>query len=149
MESVPTGVEGNALSLSIRHVEIDSGAPLSEVGFSGTAVQSVLRIRVPFNNDTAFVGSHPSVGPRNITFTQFQGGVNNAVNAGNGTTQLRLTGMTERLPLGILLQDSDFLGENPLGDDATALKTSPAGIRPVQTRLPLTGGGEEFTRFLG
>jgi len=149
LEAVPTGEEGNNLSLSIRHREIDPGAPLSEVGPSGTAIETALRIRVPTNNDTAFVGTHPSFGAHNITFTQFRGGVNSAVNAGNGTTQLRLTGMTERLPLGILLQDSDFLGENPLGDDATALKTSPAGIRPVQTLLPLTSGGEEFTRFLG
>jgi hypothetical protein len=79
----------------------------------------------------------------------FSGGVDDVVNAGDGTTQLRLTGMTERLPLGILLQDSDFLGENPLNDTASAMKTSPAGIRPLQTVLPLTNGGEEFTRFLG
>jgi len=79
----------------------------------------------------------------------FSGGADIRVNAGDGTTQLRLTGMTERLPLGILLQDSDFLGENILGDTATSMKTSPAGLRPVQTVLPLTTGGEEFTRFMG
>lgn len=79
----------------------------------------------------------------------FSGGEDEAVNGGDGTTQLRLTGMTERLPLGILLQDSDFLGENPLGDVATAMKTSPAGLRPLQTILPLTEGGEEFSRFIG
>jgi len=92
-----------------------------------------------------------SLGTRNsnLVASYLQGGSDIAVNGGNGTTQLQITGMTERLPLGILLQDSDFLGENPLGDTATAMKTSPAGMRPLQTVLPLTTGGEEFTRFLG
>jgi hypothetical protein len=71
------------------------------------------------------------------------------INAGLGTSQLDLTGMTERLPLGILLQDSDFLCENPLGDSASAMKTSPTGLRPIQTLLPMTGRGEEYTRFMG
>jgi hypothetical protein len=79
----------------------------------------------------------------------FSGGEDQSVNGGDGTTQLRLTGMTERLPLGILLQDADFIGENPLGDTASAMKTTPAGPRSLQTVLPLTTGGEEFTRYLG
>src|SRR3989304_9730057 len=64
-------------------------------------------------------------------------------------SQLDLTGMTERLPLGILLQDSDFICENPLGDNASALATQPPGIQPVQSLLPLATGGQEYTRFLG
>lgn len=85
-----------------------------------------------------------------ITSTNLRGGVDILVNAGNGTTQLELTGMTERLPLGILLQDSDFLGENPLSDNTSAFQTLLGGIRPIQSLLPLTrSGGEEFTRFTG
>jgi hypothetical protein len=71
------------------------------------------------------------------------------VNAGNGTSQMSLTGMTERLPLGVLVQDSDFLCENPLGDTASAMNSAPATLRPIQTLMPLTGGGEEYTRFMG
>jgi len=71
------------------------------------------------------------------------------VNAGNGTSQIGLTGMTERLPLGAMLQDYEFMCENPLGDNASAVKTSPAGPRPVQTTMPLTARGEEFERFTG
>lgn len=43
------------------------------------------------------------------------GGVDIPVNAlvGSGSTPARLTGMTDRLPLGILVSDSDFLGEDP------------------------------------
>jgi hypothetical protein len=78
------------------------------------------------------------------------GGVDLAVNGGNGTSQLNLTGMTERLPLGILLQDSDFLCEDPLGSGTSAMGTSPSGIQPVQSILGLTGEADtEYTRFLG
>ena len=83
------------------------------------------------------------------TTAYFSGGEDIPINAGDGTTQVALTGLTERLPLGVLLQDSDFLGENPLGDNASAFRTIPAGLRPVHDTIPLTMGGEEFTRFLG
>lgn len=85
-----------------------------------------------------------------ITATTLRGGVDMVTNAGTGTTQLELTGMTERLPLGILLQDSDFIGENPLDDNTSSFQTLLGGIRPIQSLLPLTkGGGEEYTRFTG
>ena len=57
--------------------------------------------------------------------------------------------MTERLPLGVLVQDSDFLCENPLGDTASAMNSSPSPLRPIQTLMPLTIGGEEYSRFMG
>lgn len=85
----------------------------------------------------------------NLTSSFFAGGQDMNVNAGAGTSQLDLTGMTERLPLGILLQDSDFLCENPLVDESSALATQPPGIQPVQSLLPLAEGGQEYTRFLG
>lgn len=85
-----------------------------------------------------------------VTSAYLTGGEDLPVNGGKGTSQLDLTGMTERLPLGILLNDSDFLGENPLGDNASAVQTVMGGIRPIQNLLPLTqSGGEEFTRFTG
>lgn len=84
-----------------------------------------------------------------FTLASMAGGVDLRINAGNGTTPVPLTGVTERLPLGVLLQDSDFLGEDPLNNRASSLSTSPAGVRAVQTALPLTPSGEEYTRFLG
>jgi len=62
---------------------------------------------------------------------------------------MALAGMTERLPLGVLVQDSDFLSENPLGDTSSAMNSWPAPLRPIQTLMPLTGGGEEYSRFMG
>ena len=84
------------------------------------------------------------------THAYLMGGVDINTNAGNGTSQLDLTGMTERLPLGVLLQDHDFLCENPLNDMASAFVTMPSGVRPPQTLLPLTNSAtSEAERFLG
>jgi hypothetical protein len=62
---------------------------------------------------------------------------------------ISLTGMTERLPLGILVSDSDFVSENLLGDGATSLRSYPGSLRAVYQEVPLTTGGLEYTRFLG
>ena len=130
--AVETGAAGNGVSVSIRTYDTPGQADPTEY----------LRLETPQDN-TKVVSFSP------VTFTYFRGGKDYPVNAGAGSSQLDLTGMIEQLPLGILLQDSDFLCENPLGDQATAFKTSPAGIRPVQTVLPLTERGSEYTRFLG
>lgn len=87
-------------------------------------------------------------GKRNMTQTTLSGGVDTLVNAGDGTSQIRLTGLTERLPLGILCQDSDFLCENPLGDSSSSLVVAPTGMQPVQQLLPLSSGAE-YTRLIG
>ena len=83
------------------------------------------------------------------TSSNLIGGVDVPVNAGNGNSQLSLTGMTERLPLGLLLSDSDFLSENPLNDSASAVQTFPSALRPIQKLLPLSTRGREYERFLG
>ncbi len=85
-----------------------------------------------------------------ITSANLSGGVDLNVNAGDGTSKFDLTGMTERLPMGILSQDSDFLGENPLNDSSSAVQTLLGGLRPSQRLLPLTqNGGEEYTPHSG
>jgi hypothetical protein len=119
-----------------------------EVGAAGN------NVKVQINDLTNFLLKVPTTGAQGLdaqfTTTNLIGGDDLRLNAGNGTTQLALTGMTERMPLGILLQDSDFIGENPLGDNASAFDTFFGGIRPIQSLLPLTrSAGEEFTRFAG
>ena len=118
------------------------------VGADGNGIQ------VEINDTTNFLLKAPTTGEQglNIALTSIFlfGGEDLVVNAGNGTTQLGLTGMTERFPLGILVSDSDFIGENPLNDEASAVQTVLGGIRPVQTLLPLTkSAGAEYTRFAG
>lgn len=90
--------------------------------------------------------SSPRGGPS--TGAYLRGGVDVPVNAGDGDSMVSLTGMTERLPLGILVNDSDFLSENILGDGATSLRSFSGGVRAVYQDLPLTGRGQEYTRFV-
>ena len=82
------------------------------------------------------------------------------INAGDGSCPVSLVGVTERLPLGALLQDSDFLCEDPLRDHVSAMKASPSNLHPIQNllvptmfgeenSLGPTAGGEEYTRFIG
>jgi hypothetical protein len=128
LEAVPTGAQGNQIGVTLLHTSL-------------VAMQGVFRMSALHSN------THPV--RANLLRTTLQGGLDLPMNAGNGTSQLQVTGMTERLPLGILVSDSDFLCENPLNDTASALRTSPAGYRPLQTPLPLTGGGAEYSRFTG
>ena len=79
----------------------------------------------------------------------FSGGIDSPMNAGDGLSQINLTGMTERFPLGALLQDSDFLCEDPMRDSASAMRSSASGPRPVQSFIPMVSGDEEYTRFFG
>jgi hypothetical protein len=136
LEAIPTGAEGNGIKVATGKTSWGSTA-----GTAPAQLQDTLRLEVPFNNELP-VG-------HNTTATFLYGGVDLPVNAGNGTSQMALTGMTERLPLGVLVQDNDFLCENPLDDTASAMNSAPAPLRPIQTLMPLTGGGEEFSRFLG
>ena len=131
-EAKATGAEGNLVRAAIRYNDTDP-APIP--------IETVLAIAVPSTNAHATRAV--------ITASHFVGGVDSAVNGGNGTSQVKMTGLIERLPTGALLQDSDFLCENPLGDTASAFVTLPSGPRPIQVEVPFTQGGEEYTRFLG
>lgn len=84
-----------------------------------------------------------------VTSAHFKGGADLPVNAGSGDTMVSLTGVTDRFPLGILVSDSDFIGENMLGGRATSLRSYVGSIRSVYETLPLTGTGQEYTRFVG
>lgn len=132
LTALPDGERGNGIEVSWVPVTADDD-------------DRGLEILTPFDN----VGPFNEPRQTRVTRASFAGGRDLVNNAGDGTSQLQLTGMTERLPLGILLQDSDFIGENPLNDQASAFSTATPRIRPVQTVLPLTTGGDSFDRFLG
>ena len=136
IEAVPVGVEGNGIQVEV--IKQSFGAT---VGTTPLPVEQTIGLVVPSAND--LVVGHQT------TSTPLMGGVDLPVNAGSGTSQVGLTGMTERLPLGVLVQDSDFLCENPLGDSASAMNSSPAPLRPIQSLMPLTVQGEEYERFFG
>lgn len=132
LEAVDPGAAGNLIKVEVKMV---SPTPLTY------PIQERIKLLVPSPN------SKPQGAFVSAAF--LSGGEDMRVNAGTGASQVNLVGMTERLPLGALLQDSDFLCENPLCDNASAVKTSTAGPRPVQSILPLTNEGGEYDRFLG
>lgn len=131
LESLQTGSIGNKMKVSVK---FDSPVP------SQKASAFLMSVRVPTDN---------LMSPLQVTSANFAGGVDIPMNAGLGESQLRLTGMTERLPLGILLKDSDFICENPLRDRASAFRTATSALRPIQDVLPLAKDGQEYTRFFG
>jgi len=134
--AVPSGPDGNLLSVQSMFWSAD---PADEA-LGG-------KITLKTNQGPYVLGI--GVSPTSRVSANFYGADPWPANAGNGNSQVNLTGMTERLPMGALLQDSDFLCENPLNDNASAMKSFSAGPRPIQTIMPLTANGEEFTRFMG
>ena len=134
LEAVPTGAEGNNIRVTLTHTD----------PAMATNIPAIMRLEAPYSNDRA-----NNAGTRSYTSGNFVGGQDFPMNAGPGVSQVKLTGMIERLPTGALLQDSDFLCENPLNDMASAMKSSPVGPRAIQSILPFTNGGEEYTRFFG
>ena len=128
--AVPSGFEGNGIRIGMFHQD----DPNFDVNTVAALYPPVMEATTPYQQ---------------VSDAFLAGGLDRAVNAGDGTSQFKLTGMTERLPMGILLQDSDFLCENPLGDVASAMQTQPTGPRPIQTLIPLTTDGKEHDRFLG
>lgn len=82
------------------------------------------------------------------TFSHLQGGVDQPVNSGNGSSSQALTGLIERLPLGILAQDSDFICEDLHRDGTGQLVSYMGGLGISPVSMPLTGG-EEYSRLVG
>lgn len=134
--SVATGEQGNQLKVSM--------TPEPNCGFD---VDDFFLIRAERSNfNLNFYGG---LGNKTPTASFFAGGKDLPANGGDGVSQINLGGMTERFPLGILLNDSDFICENPLNDSSSAVQTFTSSIRPLQKLLPLTKQGEEVDRFLG
>jgi len=92
--------------------------------------------------------------PPGSSFTRVPlvGGVNAPVNAAlnpAAATPISMTGLTERLPLGILVQDSDFMGEDPLRNGLSALYAK-AGSATMATNIPAPlFQGSEYDRLNG
>jgi hypothetical protein len=79
--------------------------------------------------------------------------VNSPVNGvvdSRGATPIKMAGMTERLPLGILVQDSDFIGEDPLRTGTSGLVVNLAGgSESTSEGTPLAFSTETKTQEYG
>ena len=133
--SVATGSQGNKLKLTV-------------VKASSATVNTNEIFLLHTERDNLRPPTRP-MGAYSPTTVNFSGGKDVPLNGGDGTSQINLGGMTERFPMGILLNDSDFICENPLNDQSSAVQTFASSIRPLQKLLPLTNQGEEVDRFMG
>jgi hypothetical protein len=80
------------------------------------------------------------------------GGSTPAMNAtlnGRARSPLRMTGLTERLPMGILLQDADFIGEDPLRNGSSPLQLHMGGGSDAPTGDAPILGDSEYGRIQG
>lgn len=120
-----------------------------EPGAAGNNLTVSLAFTTTFTGNMATTANVRSGNSLPRTMVNFSGGVDVPVNGGNGDSTVSLTGMSERLPLGILVSDSDLIAENILGDGATSLRSYQGGLRSVYQDVPLTSNGFEYSRFLG
>lgn len=143
VQALVPGAAGNLLKL---RTELRPNASPAAPGAYSGAITDIAQILLEGELAIRFPPSRRTVGA--ATGANFRGGADVPVNAGNGDSAVSLVGMTERLPLGILVSDSDFLSENILGDRATSLRSFTGGVRAVYEDLPLAQSGQEYTRFV-
>jgi len=121
--SLLPGAEGNETTISLSPAAIRG-----VIGFRINPEGSLSQYGLPARTESALLG-----------------GVDRPMNGKMGSfciTPVAMTGLTERLPLGILLQDADFLGEDPLQDGLSALRVSAGGAITPSLETPLQGSTE-------
>ena len=64
-------------------------------------------------------------------------------------TPITVTGMTDRLPLGILVNDSDFIGEDPIREGVTYEIRSGGGTQSTEALSPFAESNEPAQRLSG
>jgi hypothetical protein len=73
----------------------------------------------------------------------------NATRVSDAPTPIAMTGLTERLPLGILLNDADFIGEDPARSGFSMLHVTPSAGGPAgNVKVPEVLGAE-YDRLSG
>lgn len=140
LQAVPAGLAGTQIKVSLRRV------PSGLVGV-GTPIPVIECAQIEDKKGNSLYPAQAEVSV--VTSAFLVGAEDSFVNGGNGDSPINIVGFTERLPLGILVSDSDFLFEDPLSDSGSFMKITSGSIRPVFEDLPLTTGGDEYTRFLG
>lgn len=134
--AVASGFEGNKIRVSLQMAPALTTAAGSHFSGRTSSIAEIL-----------FGDGSPM--PDTVSSSYMVGGSSSPTTAGTGDSEIFLGGLTERLPLGALVSDYDFLSENPLGDSSSSLWIQGSTLRSTYQNLPLTSGGSEFTRYLG
>ena len=117
-----------------------------EATWNGGAIVSLVSLIPGAEGGESQIGLFPAAGNRTVagfsltlrtasygltpSSSAMEGGQDRPMNGAripSAPTPLRLTGLTERLPLGILLQDADFIGEDPLRNGTSSLQLHAGG----------------------
>ena len=85
------------------------------------------------------------------TLVTFKGATRVPVNGASSAhkVDISLVGMTSRLPLGILVSDFDFLGEDPLRDESGAFQTLGSKSTSYPSSISVNEVGEQYTKITG
>jgi hypothetical protein len=126
-----------------------TGQAVNFVSMDAGAVGGTIRVSFTPRRGFAFYGM--AMAPL-TSQAYLQGGVDVPANATANqyaSTPVELTGLTERLPLGILMQDSDFVGEDPLHDGTSILAARVDAVNlAVNFQAPMLGQ-QEYNRMVG
>lgn len=122
ISALPLGEAGNDIYVNVGFRDVSGG------GIPGAEndVMAISMATIALPTDRGFA--------RRIQ-TRLGGGVNQDLRAGAGNGMASFQGMTARLPLGFLTRDHDFIGENPLRDNASAFH-----LGSGTTSLPMSAG---------
>ena len=133
---------------SIRLISIlpgDEGEETTVALNPGAGARVVGGFRVEAEAQTSRYGMVPTTSP-------LLEGEDIPMNAKDGPlaqTPIRMTGLTERLPLGILLQDADFLGEDPIRNGRSILVANVSGGSVAPGVNNPIYGTQEYVRIEG
>jgi len=88
--------------------------------------------------------------PNSRSSVYMTGGISVPNNAGNGFIPPSLVGAVSRLPIGLLVNDFDFLCEDPLNNQSSYLSSSRGQIDSPETeRVPTSPSGLPYTKVTG
>ena len=124
IEAVENGSEGNTVSLSL-----DSTNTVSL-----TNIALLNRAYLKTGRSLGYSSADPK-----LTKVNLSGGIDIPNDAGDGNIDISLVGLTSRLPLGILVNDSDFLCEDILNDGTSYMDSVQGLIKVPSIQTPLRG----------
>lgn len=119
-----------------------------EKGIIGNQAQISIYFTYPANQNkfTYKLGTDTLFSTTKVYMT---GGSGIQNNAGSGSLDPSLIGLSSRLPLGLLVNDYDFLGEDILNDGSSYLQSSLGSVKTANISLPISSNGLVYSKVNG
>lgn len=162
---VPTGVDNEATATAIAAAVNSTASEYFLARAAGATVTLIARAPGAAGNSygVAFRSTVPppsgnpltdavrldTLSPENVTTAYLSGGEDYPENGGSGDTNATPQGLSERLPLGIRVSDSDLLSESPDGGTGSLVVGQPSRFGASYQALPLAPSGREYSTTSG